>query len=158
MLSSSVITSGSCGRLGAGLNQLKLNSSGDGEGEEGAKGAEYTEGEEEGVHNGYCCSVTVSDGSNAGLPTSLRTRGRVEEVDDERMGYEDEVDAMGSELLRWRPLDSKSRSRASRRDILPSSICFLLFGFLSVYLHSSRFDRAQGVQIGFKPSHFWTRI
>lgn len=61
-----------------------------------------------------------------------------------------------SELVRWRPLDSKSRRRASRRDILPSSICFLLFGFLSVYLHSSRFDRTQGVQIGFRPSHFWT--
>jgi hypothetical protein len=61
-----------------------------------------------------------------------------------------------SEVVRWRPLDSRSRRRASRRDILPSRICFLLFGFLSVYLHSSRFDRAQGVQIGFRPSHFWT--
>jgi hypothetical protein len=41
---------------------------------------------------------------------------------------------------------------------LPSSICFLLLGFLSVYLHSSRFDRAHGVQIGFEPSHFWIGI
>jgi hypothetical protein len=63
-----------------------------------------------------------------------------------------------SEVVRWRPLDSRSRRRASRRDILPSRICFLLFGFLSVYLHSSRFDRAQGVQIGFRPSHFWTGV
>jgi len=111
------------------------------------KGAECTERGGEGVHNEYCWIVVASDGLNEGLEMPPWVRGR-----------NWEVDAMVSELLRRRPPDSKSRRRASRQDILPSSICFLLLGFLSVYLHSSRFDRAQGVQTGFEPSHFWMRI
>lgn len=118
----------------------------------------YAEGEEEGDHNGYCCSVTMSGGSNTGLARSLWVRGRTEGGVEEGVGYEAEEGALASELLRRRPLDSKSRRRASRQDILSSSICFLLFGFLSVYLHSSRLDRAQGVQMGFEPSHFWMPI
>lgn len=98
MLSSSVIASGVCEGLGTGLNQLKLNTSGEGEGEEGAKGAEYTEGEEDGVHNGYCCRVTVSDSSNIGPEIPPCVWGRTEEMADEGVGYE--VDATGSELLR----------------------------------------------------------
>ena len=74
-------------RLGAGLNQLKLVSSSEDDGEEGANPTEYTEGEEdEDAHSEYCCSVKVSDGSNAGLETPLRVGGRTEEVLDEGVG------------------------------------------------------------------------
>lgn len=148
-----MITSVSWIKLSAGLGQLKLVSTGGGEGEEWVKVVENNWGEEEADgQTEYCCRVTVSADSNAGLAKLLRVGGRNEAVVDGGVGYE--VDEAASELLRWRPLDSKSRRRASRRDILPSNICFLLFGFLSVYLHSSRLDRKQGVQIGFKPSHF----
>lgn len=78
--SSSVIASASCVRLDAGLNQLKLDSSGEDEGEEGVNPVEYTEGEDEDAHSEYCCSVTLSDGSNTGLATPLRVGGRSEEV------------------------------------------------------------------------------
>ena len=119
------------------------------------KVVEYNEGDEE-TQAEYCCKVTLSPaGSKTGLATLLRAGGS--NGVDVGGGVEYEEDR-ASELLRWRPLDSKSRRRASRRDILPSSICFLLFGFLSVYLHSSRLDRAQGLQIGFNPSHFWIRV
>ena len=158
LLSSSVITSASWVRLGAGLSQLKLVSSGEGEGEDGLTPVEYTEGDDEDAHSEYCCSVKASDGSSTGLETTPQVGGCNGEVVVGGVRHEDEVDAVVSELLRSRLLDSKSRRRASRRDILPSSICFLLLGFLSAYLHSSRFDRAQVVQTGFMPSHFWIRV
>lgn len=61
---------------------------------------EYAEGEDEDVHSEYCCSITVSDGSNAGLGTPLRVRDCSEEVVGEGVGWEDEVDAAASELVR----------------------------------------------------------
>ena len=88
LLSSSVITSGSCVRLGAGLSQLKLISSGGGEGEEWVNPVEYIEGEDDEVHNEYCCrgTVTLSGGSKAGLATPFRVGGRNEELVDEGVG------------------------------------------------------------------------
>lgn len=62
-------------KLGAGLAQLKLVSSGTGEGEEGVNAVEYKEGEEEAVQTEHCCRVTTSAGSNAGLATLLRVGG-----------------------------------------------------------------------------------
>jgi len=53
LLSSSVTTSASCVILGAGLYQPKLVASGEDEGEGGVKGVEYTEGDDEDVHNEY---------------------------------------------------------------------------------------------------------
>lgn len=79
---------------------MKLVSSAEDEGEEGVKAVENTEGEDEDVHNEYCCSITVSDGSNAGLATLSRVGGLSEEVVDGGVGYEDELDAAASELLR----------------------------------------------------------
>jgi hypothetical protein len=86
LLSSSVITSGSCAGLGAELSQLKLISSGGGEGEEWVKPVEYTEGEDDDVQSEYCCSVTLSDGSKTGVATPLRVGGRTEELADEGVG------------------------------------------------------------------------
>jgi hypothetical protein len=63
-------------KLGAGLAQLKLVSSGAGEGEEGVNAVEYKEGEEEDVQTEHCCRVTTSADSNAGLGTLLRVGGR----------------------------------------------------------------------------------
>ena len=54
LVSSSVIASISCAKLGAGLNQPKPNTSGDDEGEGGVNPVEYTEGEDEDVQNEYC--------------------------------------------------------------------------------------------------------
>ena len=74
--------SGSCVGPGAELSQLKLISSGGGEGEEWVNPVEYTEGDDDDVHSEYCCSVTLSGGSKAGVATPLLVGGRNEELVD----------------------------------------------------------------------------
>lgn len=61
-------------------------SSGGGEGEEWVKPVEYTEGEDDDVHSEYCCSVTLSGGSKAGVATPLRVGAPNEEFVDEGVG------------------------------------------------------------------------
>ena len=60
----------------------------------------WPEGGDKDVRSEYCCSITVSDGSNAGLGTPLQVRGRSEEVVGKGVGWEGEMDAAASELVR----------------------------------------------------------
>jgi hypothetical protein len=85
-------------KLSVGLGQLKSDSTGGGDGEEWVKVEENNKGEEDDGQTGYCCRVTVSTDSNAGLATLLRVEGRNEAEVDGGVGYE--ADEAASELLR----------------------------------------------------------